>query len=35
MKEDELEGACGALAAKLNVGRPYRRGGFYDLYVKV
>jgi len=33
MKEDEMEGVCGAHAAGLNVGKPYRRGGFHDLYV--
>ena len=34
MKEDEMEGACGVHAAELNVVRRYRRGVFYDLYVK-
>ena len=30
-----MEGVCGANAAELhvNVGRPYRRDGFCDLYV--
>jgi len=33
MKEDEVEGTYGAHAADLNVGRPYKRGGFHDLYL--
>jgi len=33
IKEDEIEGLCGAHAADLSVGRPYKRGGFHDLYV--
>ena len=33
MKDYEMEGVCGAHAAELNVGRPYRRGGSFDLYV--
>jgi hypothetical protein len=28
------EATCGAHAAALNVGRPYGRDGFYDLYVR-
>jgi hypothetical protein len=34
MKEVEMEGVYGAHATELNVGIPYRRGGFYDLYVR-
>jgi hypothetical protein len=33
MKEHKMGRACGADAAELNVGRPYRKDGFYDLYV--
>jgi hypothetical protein len=33
IKKDEMEGACGAHAAEINVGKPYRRHGIYDLCV--